>query len=110
IAAEDRWRDVAINIIVVATQEEKRLTKRAIVRKARALTEREKHPVRVRDFVHHASKYWEESATPKEIFERMGLRILADSGPGFRLEQVGKSTKSILLTDDYCPVDTMFQD
>ena len=90
IAAEDRWRDVAINIIVVATQEAKRLTKRAIVRKARELTEREKHPVRVRDFVHHASKYWEESARREEMLARM--------------------TKGILLTDDYCPVDSMFQD
>ena len=90
IAVEDRWRDVAINIIVVATQEAKRLSKPAIMRNARELTEREKHPVRLRDFVHYASKYWEESATREQMLARM--------------------EEGILLTDDYCPVDAMFQD
>lgn len=95
-AVEDYWKDIAINIIIVATEyavpteDAKRLTKDEIRRKARELTEREEHPVKIRSFVHYASKYWELSAS--------------------RDETLGRMTKGILLTDDYCPVDTMFCD
>ena len=74
----------------MATRDERRLTKTDIVRKARELVERAYRPVRIRTFEHCASGYWELSRRREDVLA--GMR------------------KGIVLTDDYCPVDTMFHD
>ena len=71
-----------MNIILVASQEE--LTAREIIARARRLTEREERPVRIKTFIHYAE--------------------------GVLVERPEDLTYGMVLTDDYCPVDTMFHD
>lgn len=68
-----------MNIIIVAADEE--LTAREIKARARRLTEREEHPVRIKTFVHYAG----------------GVEVDPEDLP-----------HGMVLTDNYCPVDTMF--
>jgi len=89
-AAEDYWRDYALNIILIATQDPVRLSALDIRDRARDLAEREVHPLRMRHREHYVSKYWERSRSFDEM--RRGM------------------DRGILLTDDYCPVDAMFRE
>jgi hypothetical protein len=81
---------ISMNIIMVATQEERRLAADEVVRIARDLRRRREHPVRVRRFVERAGR-------------------LSD-GPFTREEAARKMPRGVRLTDDYCPVDTMYFD
>jgi spermidine synthase len=89
-AAEDYWRDLPINIIIIATQEKKRLLAGDIRDISRDLAERKVHPLRMRHREHYVSKYWEKSRDFDEMRRSMD--------------------RAILLTDNYCPVDTMFRE
>ena len=89
-AAEDYWRGYAINIIIIASPDEKRLSFGDIRDRSRDLAEREVHPLRMRHREHYVSKYWEKRQSYEEMRQRMD--------------------RAILLTDDYCPVDTMFRE
>jgi spermidine synthase len=90
VSREDYWRGRSINIIIVATQSEKQMTKAHVEAAARALTRRAEHPVVIKNFVHSAGGLWEGSQTTAMMLEQFD--------------------KAIELTDDYCPVDTMFQE
>ena len=89
-AAEDYWRDYALNIIIIATQDDKRISGGDIRDISRDLAERKVHPLRMRHREHYVSKYWEQSRSFDEMHTNMD--------------------RAILLTDDYCPVDTMFRE
>jgi len=87
---DDYWRGRSINIILVATQEEKRLSKPWILTKARSLMRRKEHPVVIKGFDEHADDLWESSRSSEDM--------------------LGEFEYAIELTDDYCPVDVMFHE
>jgi len=89
-AAEDYWSGHAINIILIATQDPSRMSADEIRDRSRELDEREVHPLRMKHREHYVSEYWEKSRSYEEM--RRGM------------------DRAILLTDDYCPVDTMFRE
>jgi hypothetical protein len=90
VSREDYWRGRAINIIMVATQDEERLSKATIISNARRLTRRQENPVVIKNFVHYASGLWEGSRSTETMLSEF--------------------THAIELTDDYCPVDVMFHE
>ncbi len=79
---EKTW---AINIILVATQDSKRLQKPEIIRTAARLLSRDEHPVKVRDFRRHVGNM--------KAMENL-------SSPEFQAAPI--------LTDDYAPVDLLY--
>ncbi len=89
-AAEDYWRDDAINIIIIASQDSKRLSAGGIRDRSRDLAERKDSPLRMRHREHYVSEYWEQSRSFDEMRRSMD--------------------RAIVLTDDYCPVDAMFRE
>ncbi|MHC4247543.1 MAG: spermidine synthase [Planctomycetota bacterium] len=89
-AAEDYWRDDAINIIIIASQDDRRLSAGEIRDISRDLAERKERPLRMHHREHYVSKYWEKSRSFDEM--RQGM------------------DRAIVLTDDYCPVDSMFRE
>lgn len=78
---EFQFRD-DMNIIIVAT--DVKLAPREIKSRARRLTGRDEHPVRIETFVHYAA--------------------------GVLVERPEDLKHGMVLTDNYCPVDTMFHD
>jgi len=89
-AREDYWGGRSINIIIVATQDPVRKSPAEIEEAARALAERPERPAKVKTLVHYAKGIWEGRRSREEVLAEM--------------------TSGIVLTDDYCPVDTMFHD
>jgi spermidine synthase/MFS family permease len=87
---DDYWRGRSINIIMIASQDPERMSKSKIGIVARALTKREQHPVEVPNFVHYAKGLWEGTRSNETMRKDL--------------------TEGIVLTDDYCPVDTMYKE
>jgi spermidine synthase len=80
----------AMNIIIVATQDGRRMSRDEIVARARELTARPAHPVKMRRFADHAAT--------------------VSDGPFGRDSARDRMPMGVELTDDYCPVDTMYYD
>ena len=55
-----------------------------------SVAERKERPLRMHHREHYVSKYWEKSRSFDEMRRSMD--------------------RAILLTDDYCPVDSMFRE
>lgn len=84
-----RIQDLAMNVILVATQDEKRLEKSVVQARAALLTKRQDHPAVLPCFEEYASfLYQMKYARPEDVITKM--------------------EEGVIFTDNYAPTDLMF--